>query len=272
MIQAFLDESGTHRGANVCAIAGYFGAPNPMRKFERAWKHKLAEFKFPIADFHATDLITSTQHHPMLIELARIAGEQRKVYPVTWAIFVDDFNSFSLEQRRFMTGAILDPFAGKLRSSGCASKPYFVPFQNVVKLITDATPVGSKAHFAFGLNTEFASYALALYRQIVDNPPPKDSAISTWKTRRRLGSMAFPAAASTAQLQAADLLVHTSYRLLKDWRVTGRKDGSLPIVYELLNLATANMRRKGDHVYQGKAQFEQTLSQAKTFATTWKDS
>ena len=81
MIQAFLDESGTHKGAKVCAIAGYFGAPAPVRKFEREWKHKLAEFKFPMADFHATDLITSTKHHQMLRELACVAGKQKKVLP-----------------------------------------------------------------------------------------------------------------------------------------------------------------------------------------------
>jgi hypothetical protein len=66
--------------------------------------------------FHTKSLIKSPKHQPMLRALARIVGEQKKVYPVTWAVFVDGFNSFSLQQRRFMTGATLSP-SGKLITS-----------------------------------------------------------------------------------------------------------------------------------------------------------
>ena len=61
-----------------------------------------------------------------------------------------------------MTGATLDPKSRKLVTSGCPSKPYFVPFQNIIKVVTDAAPRGGKAHFSFGINTQFAEYAVAL--------------------------------------------------------------------------------------------------------------
>ena len=271
MIDAYLDESGIHEGSKICVIAGYFGGPGQMKRLETAWKKTLVDFNFPIGEFHAKDLIKSSKHHPMLKGLARIVGEQRKVYPVTWAVFVDDFNSFSLQQRRFITGATLSP-KGKLITSGCPNKPYFVPFQNIIKVVTDATPVGGKAHFSFGVNTQFAEYAVALFRQIIDNPPPENSPIATWKSRDRLGTPNFPSAMDTAPLQAADLLVHTTYLMLNDWRNSKKIGQSAPHVYEILDLSLGNMRSKADHVYQDKVLLRKLIDQAKSIVPHWRDS
>ena len=38
MIHAFLDESGTHVGAQVLAVAGFYGSGNQWRKFRNIWK------------------------------------------------------------------------------------------------------------------------------------------------------------------------------------------------------------------------------------------
>ena len=254
----------------MCVIAGYFGGPGQMKRLEKSWKKTLANFRFPMEDFHAKDLIKVRDRHPMLKALARVVGEQKKIYPVTWAIVVDDFNAFSLVQRRFMTGATLSP-SGKLIRTGCPNKPYFVPFQNIIKVVTDAAPVGGKAHFSFGLNTQFAEYAVALFKQIVDNPPPQDSPISTWKSRNRLGTPLFPQASETAPLQAADLLVHINYRLLDDWRSTGKLGQSPAHIYELIELCTANMRSPADHVFQDKKLLQKTIDQAKAIVPCWKD-
>jgi hypothetical protein len=271
MIEAYLDESGIHDTAKMCVIAGYFGGPGQMRKLEKAWKKTLVKYKFPMRNFHAKSLLKTRDHRPMLRDLAQVVGEQKKLYPVTYAIVIDDFYCFSLAQRRFLTGAILGATSGKLLTSGCPDKPYFAPFQNILKIVTDAAPVGGKAHFSFGLNTQFSKYALALFKQIVDNPPPKDSAIATWKSRDRLGMPLFPLAADTAQLQAADLLVHLEYRMLDDWRTTGKTGESPDHIYELLGLAWANRRSDSDHVYQNKENIQKAIDQAKTLAPHWKD-
>jgi len=233
MIDAYLDESGIHDGAKMCVIAGYFGSPGQMRKLEKAWKKTLADFRFPMKDFHAKNLLKTKKYIPMLKELARAVGQQKKVYPVTWAIVVEDFNSFTLEQRRFMTGATLSPMSRKLVTSGCPTKPYFVPFISIIKVVTDAAPIGGKANFSFGIDRQFARYAIALFKQIVENAD-KDRPISTWKSRDRLGNALFPLATETAQLQAADLLVHVSYRMLDDWRASGTTGQSPSHIYELL--------------------------------------
>jgi hypothetical protein len=270
MINAYLDESGFHEGAKMCVIAGYFGGPGQMRLLEKARDKTLSDFGFSMKDFHAKDLIKIRDRRPMLKALARVVGEQKKIYPVTWAIVVADFNSFSLEQRKFLTGATLSP-SGKLITSGCPNKPYFVPFQQIIRVVTDAASVGGKAHFSFGINIQFAEYAIALFKQIVDNPPPKDSSISTWKSRDRLGTPLFPLAAETAPLQAADLLVHTTYRMLDDWRSTGKTGQSPSYIYELLELSTANMRSPAEHVFQNKVLMRKMIDQAKSIAPHWKD-
>jgi hypothetical protein len=221
-------------------------------------------------DFHAKDLLKADRHRPMLKALARCAGEQKKIYPATWAIVVDDFNSFSLQQRKFFTGAMLDPASGELVTSGCPSKPYFAPFQSIVRLITDATPVSGKANFTFGLDKQSHGYLVDMFSRIT-----KDAAVdkpySIWKSKERLGNALFPLAAETPQLQAADLLVHLEYRMLDDWRTAGKKGQSPAHIYELMGLCLSNMRNKGDHIYQDKALLQQAINQAKRFAPRWKD-
>jgi hypothetical protein len=94
MIDAYLDESGIHEGAKVCVIAGYFGGSGQMKRLEKAWKKTLAEHSFEMKDFHAKDLIKVPKHALMLKSLAKLIGEQPRVYPVAYGIVVDDFYTF----------------------------------------------------------------------------------------------------------------------------------------------------------------------------------
>ena len=36
MIDAYLDESGIHDGADICVVAGYFGGPSQFKKLALA--------------------------------------------------------------------------------------------------------------------------------------------------------------------------------------------------------------------------------------------
>jgi hypothetical protein len=88
-------------------IGGYFGGKGQMKKLERAWMKVLADYNIPLDSFHAKDMVKSKKYEPMLFDLAKAISEQRKGYPIAWGIVVNDFFSFSLPQRRFMTGAKL---------------------------------------------------------------------------------------------------------------------------------------------------------------------
>jgi hypothetical protein len=265
MIEAYLDESGIHDGAKLCVISGYFGGAGQMRKLEKAWKSVLAEFDFPLRDFHAKDLLKRDSCRPMLRRLARAIADQPKVHPITYGIVVDDFYSFTLEQRKFMTGATLHPRTGKLLSSGSPDKPYFVPFQNIVRSITDYAPVGGKAHFNFGLDRVFAGYALALFSQITEQSRIEPRPWSTWKTVDRLGIAQFPKASDTPQLQAADLLVHLTYLHMNEWL----EKGNVSAPSELLRRCLANSRSQEDHKYQDKECLQKFLEESRKVVANW---
>lgn len=215
MIDAYLDESGIHNGAAICAIAGYFGAHGQWRKFERAWRRVLKRFRVPIDEFHAKDLYPkatgffwrhwkhSDEHEEFLKALAETIADHSKIKPVGFGIVIKDFFVFDVSARQFFTGATVKN--GKL-SPGCPSKPYFVPFQKCIVRVCDYTGTG-KAHFFFGLDRTLGGYAAELFRQIKLNTIHED-------LRRKLGDPSFPLAKETPQLQAADFLACLYYHHL----------------------------------------------------------
>ena len=270
MIDAYLDESGIHNGAKVCVIAGYFGGPGKMKRFEKAWKKALADYSFPMKEFHAKDLLKVPKHAPMLRSLAKLAGEQPRVYPVAYGLVVDDFNSFSRDERRFLTGATLGERSGKLLTSGCPGKPYFCPFQSVIKIVTGYAPVGGKAHFSFGLNTQFAGYALQLFKQM-HTDPHVEKPYNTWKSRDRLGEPLFPLAQETAPLQAADLLVHLIYKHMLERVESGERGTFTKMPSDLAGFCIANVQDQSKElVYQDKECLRKMIDKAKSISPKWK--
>ena len=93
------------------------------------------DFDFPMEKFHAKTLLKKRDHYPMLERLAKVISKLPKVHSISYGIVISDFNSLTLEQRKFMTGALIS-LDGEYKSTGCPNKPYFVPFQNIVKLLT----------------------------------------------------------------------------------------------------------------------------------------
>jgi hypothetical protein len=262
MLEAYFDESGIHDGAAVCVIAGYFGYANHWRAQETKWRKVLDDFNFPLEDFHAHKLIGSEQHQSMLKKLAEAIAKSA-IYPISAGIIVDDFNSFSEKQRKFMTGATLNEKTGKLRTSGAPTKPYFTPFQLCLRKVTDYTRPGRKANFFFGLDRPMGKYAKVLFNQIkTHNAWPE----SVWSSKSRLGDPAFPLARETPQLQAADLFVHLTYQHMlerhaaNDWNVT--PTGSLLTCLR-------NVKSLSDHFFQTKDCLQEMLEKTYAIAGNW---
>jgi hypothetical protein len=220
MLDAYLDESGIHDGAAVCVIAGYFAHRAPWRAFETDWKRLLYRFKVPIHEFHTKDLFPRAngffhgwnRHNEFLEAVASTIARHRLIHPIGGGIYVNDFKSFPITERRYFTGANVNS-VGKLVSSGCPNKPYFVPFQKCVVRVCGYAPKGGKAHFFFGLDRPFAEYAAALFKQIEATTAPQidDPRLESNALRERLGTPAFPKAKETPQLQIADFLVNLTY-------------------------------------------------------------
>jgi hypothetical protein len=108
MITSYLDESGIHDGAPACVIAGYFGGKGQWKKFDALWRKTLKGANLSLEDFHANKLVRSMgKYGDTLSRLADTIAQCSKIHPVSTGVIVADFESFSLPQRKFLTGARL---------------------------------------------------------------------------------------------------------------------------------------------------------------------
>jgi len=114
---------------------------------------------------------------------------------------------------------------GKFKSSGCPSKPYFVPFQICVTDVAAHAPIGGKAHFAFDLNKQFKGYALDLFALV--------KGLEDLKVRDRIGEIEFPTGIEAVQLQTADLLCYQAYQYAQK-RAANPNERPHPLLRNLL--------------------------------------
>lgn len=254
MIRAYLDESGIHDGAKVCVIGGYFAGEGRWRRFESEWKGLLAEYEISMERFHAAEFLKTRNRFQVLKSLADLIASHERIRPITAGIIVNDFYSFSLTERKYLTGGT--PQKGKWITPGCPTTPYFVPFQRcIVEIAEKYVGDHETLNLFFGLNSSFAKYAGKLVQEM------KESAVRLpWK--KRLGATAFPPAKQTPQLQAADLLVHLTYQHMLS--------GSAPIEDRppgaLLKRCIQNRRSYQDFFFLTRENMEQALVVASTLA------
>lgn len=221
MLEAYLDEAGIHDEAAICVIAGYFGGHGKWRDFEIDWKGMLAEFQVPMREFHAKWLFPKPtgffrhkwkgDHARLLDAAASTIARHPKIHPICIGISVPAFNALPEIKRRYFTGADVNENS-QLVSTGCPTKPYFVPFQRCVVKVCDYAPVGGKAHFFFGTSRQLGEYAVTLMNEIQNSEHVIDEIPglrSRWKDR--IGTTSFPLAKETPQLQAADFLASLAY-------------------------------------------------------------
>jgi hypothetical protein len=223
MLYAYLDESGIHGNAEACIVAGYFGKKGPWRRFEAQWESILGnrDFRVPLDKFHASKLIKrkgffadwSLDRRDDFLNSLGNAVAACKVHPVCYGLFMADFYGFSLEERRFLTGATWDANQRRFRSTGCPSRPYFVAFNECLKVVTSYTPATERANFFFGVDRPAGDYATVLFRYL----KTRSRIISTDK----FGNIGFPLASVTPRLQLADLFSYLSYRHMLERRASG---------------------------------------------------
>jgi hypothetical protein len=264
MLHAYLDESGIHDGAAACVIAGYFGGRGQWRKFEADWCKMLKHFNVPMEEFHAKDIFPkakgffhpskwSGDHQVFLSAIADTIARHPKIHPISAAIIVDDFNSFSLDERRYLTGATFR--AGKLVNSGCPGKSYFVPFQHAVITICNYAPVGGLANFYFGLGQHFAGYAIEIFKQIKASDLQSPDGFGEFAWKQRLGEAFTPLAKETPQLQIADFLTNVTYHHVLD---AGDQLGKLQ-PSPLLQKCIQNQRSHEDFFFSTKYNLRESL-------------
>lgn len=257
MLKAYFDESGVHRGAKACVVAGYWGKIGPWRRFEKNWRLVLRRFRVPIEQFHAKELLNRNglfhrwddeTYQDFLRQIGAVVRECR-IHPVCYGVFAEDFFSLSLPERRFLTGATWHAGKRKFLSSGNPEKPYFVAFTECLKIVGAYTPAVGRVHFFFGSDRPAAEYATKLFRYLKRRTQltrlakiPVDSRFSTEK----FGGIHFPLAKETPSLQVADLFAYLSYVYMIERRASG--DWQTPPGALLSNLLQ-NIKQANDAAY-----------------------
>jgi hypothetical protein len=169
--------------------------------------------------FHAEEWL-DRRDAPKILDPLLSAVEISDVRPITAAVDVVAFNSYTEDERRYLTGAL---WGGKrlkwVLTSGSPNRPFFVPFTWVVgESLGCVRKHGERLHYCFDRNETLYGYMRDLYTAWRDyeGPARVDNDLG-----RRMGGIDKGSREDHSALQAADLLAYVSYHLaLHEWRNT----------------------------------------------------
>ena len=199
MLHAYFDESGTHNGSPITAIAGFAATTEVWSRIERDWIAVLADFdQKGLHTFHMTDCLAARGEFSRINEFWRdhilsrlVAILERSDIQAIWAgVNTDDWEDLTTPEFR-------ERFP----------KPYDLCFDEVARQLfrwsrhsADGTPVA----VVFAEHPEYQSRAVFTY--------------DLWRQRpdfaRFLGAITRGSPKLVVPLQAADML---AYEINKEW-------------------------------------------------------
>lgn len=221
MVEAYLDESGIHKKARVCVVAGFYANQVIWRKFEGQWNSIINDYPeiietgfhakrfFARADGKRVSPYTNWPDEKADKFLNRLVQcvMRNPVSPIAFGVVVQDFLALSEIDRKWLTGAQFS-LQGKPITSGCSTKSYYLPFQFCIFKSAQMSSAAEidKIHVFVGLDRTFHAYAADLYKNLQTDPRLPESLVSL------LGTLSNPLAKDTPGLQAADLLAYQFYQ------------------------------------------------------------
>lgn len=203
MLQAHCDES---HGAHIWSISGFLADDSAWKTiFMPAWQKALDDTR--LTEFRAAHCDTGQKAFKGLARLDRAAIQERFIASIG-----------SIRPQGFVTGinlrhhdALRERF-DKGRSKSRFNDPYYLAFQHQVEMIVraanDRLADGERVSFVFDDQKEFKGLAKRLYQELLDD--------AKWPWRHRLGDLDFEQSHRVLPLQAADLIAHEGFRLLRD--------------------------------------------------------
>jgi Protein of unknown function (DUF3800) len=208
VLEAYLDDSGTHSNSTICVVAGYFGGEHRWTKFDREWRRELDSQG--IKEFHANRFWgrengkmfgeyegwSNERASKFLSKLLAIINSHR-IYPIGAAVLMSEWEKLTDDEKNYLTGAAY--VSGKYALGGAKKKSYFLPFTWAIRCVESHCNEGQRVHFFFDSSNFFSSYALEYYRLIKEISPNR---------RDKLGDIDFPDSHSATPIQAADLLAY----------------------------------------------------------------
>ncbi len=225
MMQAYMDDSGSHANSHNCVVGGYFGGVNEWRRFERQWKPILDEYH--VSEFHARrfwardkagQLVgefrgwSNRKHLEFLDRLLNVI-ESKKIYPFATGVLGSEWGKHKIGHRRYFTGATVE------HPTGAPSKPIFLGFMTCVLRVATHCHAGVKVNFVFDDNPQTMGWASICFSDL-KKITRSDRALSTC-----LGELVFASSAVALPLQAADLIAYAAH----NWAKESNGDQSHPV-------------------------------------------
>lgn len=204
MLKAYMDESGIHGGARICAIGGWVATEAAWNTFCGKWSKVLASEG--VSAFHMNPFEqgegdftgwSKERKHRFLGKLIRVIQKCR-IQAVGSALVTEEYAALSQADRIWMTHDRPDI-------------PYYLPFQHCIVEAAhraDRLPNSEKIDFIFDRQEQFGEHALEIFNAM--------SIRQDWDNHIRLGTISFSAKTDFVPLQAADLMVHECYKHLEN--------------------------------------------------------
>ena len=252
MLQAYMDDSGSHQSSPVCVVAGYFGSIARWREFERRWNAVLKPEG--IIEFHAKRFWARDESGNRVSEYknwddARAtrflngllsAIERTDIYPFACGVLGGEWGKQTLDNRRYLTGATPN------YPTGAPSRAIFLPFQVCVFRVTSYCKPGLKVHFVFDHQRETIGWASICYAELRRKWGASRDSLS-----ERMGELTFADSEEATPLQAADLLAYEARYYAQ--KADGDKNAPMSRCYKR---ALRNLRSKHDFWLFDEARFD----------------
>jgi len=205
MIQAYMDDSGTHAKAPICTLGGYFGGVGRWKEFERRWQSVLD--RYHVKDFHAKRFWAKTptgervddykgwsdeKADLFLKELLKTI-ERSTIYPFVSGVVAEEWKKIELAQRRLFTGAT------RSHPTGAPTRSIFLAFIGCIFRITSYCKPGITVEIVVDQDRRNEKWAHLCIRGLKDEIP---------ELGRQIGDLTFADRKKARPLQAADLIAY----------------------------------------------------------------
>jgi hypothetical protein len=224
MLYAYGDETGIEGNASYCLIMGYIGGADMWEEFRRDWSATLG--KYGLEEFHAQRFFAQGSKKQQSVQcLSSLLAIIEHYNPtvIGHAVDVNAFQALTHDERRFLTGGLVERQTGKWLTSGKPSSAYPVAFS---MFIGDSLRVASNdtlVHFVFDRQNVVQGYATKMFEEMKKRIPG----------REKMQSITFSKSQMEPGLQAADLLAYIWYKWMNGREKTSRQ--ILDVMRVLLN-------------------------------------
>ncbi len=257
-LESYMDDAGSHNGAPVSVIAGYFGGHQRWKPFQDEWEKVL--LKYGTEEFHAFKFWkrddkrqrvgeykgwSDRKADDYIDELLTIIENSTRIFPFAVGVQNSEWDKQPIANRRIFSGA------SRKYPSGKPSKSMFLAFQRCVIRVADYCKSGIKASYFYdddhGKNSAWASIC---YSNLKDYFKKRDPDIHS-----SMGDITMADGDIAVPLQAADLLAYQTKKFAERFLRTGREIVRIEHVRAL-----ANLRSKEDFWLFDRKRFSQIES------------